>query len=40
MRAQLMVMDRGPEVTGFAGRPVRLLWRDGRGRVRSWVPQL
>ncbi|MFG3398917.1 MULTISPECIES: TnsA-like heteromeric transposase endonuclease subunit [Streptomyces] len=40
MRTQLMVLDRDPDVTGLAGRPVRLLWRDGRGRVRSWVPQL
>ncbi|WP_428837589.1 TnsA-like heteromeric transposase endonuclease subunit [Streptomyces olivaceiscleroticus] len=40
MRAQLMVLDRDPQVVGLAGRPVRLLWRDGRGRVRSWIPQL
>ncbi|MEU3188969.1 TnsA-like heteromeric transposase endonuclease subunit [Streptomyces sp. NPDC006923] len=40
MRTQLTVLDRDPDVTGLAGRPVRLLWRDGRGRVRSWVPQL
>ncbi|MCC9312321.1 TnsA-like heteromeric transposase endonuclease subunit [Kitasatospora sp. RB6PN24] len=40
MRAQLMVLDRDPQVTGLAGRPVRLVWRDGRGMVRSWVPQL
>ncbi len=40
MRIQLMVLDRAPDVTGLAGRPVQLLWRDGRGRVRSWVPQL
>lgn len=40
MRAQLMVLDRDPEVVGLAGRPVRLLWREGRGRVYSWVPQL
>ncbi|MFI9568098.1 TnsA-like heteromeric transposase endonuclease subunit [Streptomyces rishiriensis] len=40
MRTQLMVLDRDPQVTGMAGRPVRLLWRDRRGRVRSWVPQL
>ncbi|ARX80605.1 hypothetical protein SMD44_00003 [Streptomyces alboflavus] len=40
MRAQLMVLDRDPRVVGLAGRPVRLLWRDGRGQVRSWVPQL
>ncbi|MFF7191118.1 hypothetical protein ACFZAR_39310 [Streptomyces sp. NPDC008222] len=37
MRTQLMVLDRDREVTGLAG---RLLWRDRRGRVRSWVPQL
>lgn len=40
MRTQLMVLDRDPHVTGLAGRPVRLLWREKRGRVRSWVPQL
>ncbi|MFB7459214.1 TnsA-like heteromeric transposase endonuclease subunit [Streptomyces sp. NPDC056188] len=40
MRAQLMVLDRDPEVVSLAGRPVRLLWRDTRGQVRSWVPQL
>ncbi|MFF8513596.1 TnsA-like heteromeric transposase endonuclease subunit [Streptomyces sp. NPDC015492] len=40
MRTQLMVLDRDPRVTGLAGRPVQLLWRDPRGRVRSWVPQL
>nr|WP_274562452.1 hypothetical protein [Streptomyces spiramyceticus] len=40
MRAQLMVLDREPEVVGLAGRPARLLWRDARGQVRSWVPQL
>ncbi|MFF9402716.1 TnsA-like heteromeric transposase endonuclease subunit [Streptomyces sp. NPDC014744] len=42
MRAQLMVLDRDPRVLGIAGRPVRVLWRDGRGRgrVRSWVPRL
>ncbi|MEU2065251.1 TnsA-like heteromeric transposase endonuclease subunit [Streptomyces sp. NPDC013455] len=40
MRAQLMVLDRDPDVTGLAGRPVRLLWRDLREQVRSWVPQL
>ncbi|MFF2655419.1 TnsA-like heteromeric transposase endonuclease subunit [Streptomyces sp. NPDC058045] len=40
MRTQLMVLDRDPRVTGLAGRPVRLLWRNPRGQVRSWVPQL
>lgn len=40
MRLQLMVLDRAPEVTALAGRPVRLLWRNPRGQVRSWVPQL
>ncbi len=40
MRTQLMVLDRDPDVTGLAGRPVRLLWRSHQGRVRSWVPQL
>ncbi|MFF9091341.1 TnsA-like heteromeric transposase endonuclease subunit [Streptomyces sp. NPDC014991] len=40
MRLQLMVLDRDRDVTGLAGRPVRLLWRDPRGQVRSWVPQL
>ncbi|WEV23759.1 TnsA-like heteromeric transposase endonuclease subunit [Streptomyces sp. 71268] len=37
MRAQLMVLDRDPDVTG---RPGRLLWRNRRGQVRSWAPQL
>ncbi|WP_237307767.1 TnsA-like heteromeric transposase endonuclease subunit [Streptomyces alboflavus] len=40
VRVQLMVLDRDPQMVGMAGRPVRLLWREGRGRVRSWVPQL
>jgi hypothetical protein len=40
MRTQLMVLDRDPDVTGLSARPVRLLWRDTDGRVRSWVPQL
>jgi hypothetical protein len=40
MRVQLMVLDRDADVTGLAGRPVRLLWRNPRGQVRSWVPQL
>lgn len=40
MRAQLMVLDCDPRVTGLAGRPVRLLWRESRGRVRTWTPQL
>lgn len=40
MRNQLMVLDRDPHVAGLAGRPVRLLWRNSRGLVRSWVPQL
>ncbi|MHC3475543.1 TnsA-like heteromeric transposase endonuclease subunit [Streptomyces sp. 7R007] len=40
MRAQLMVLDRDPEVVGLAGRPVRLMWRNRRGQVRSWTPQL
>jgi hypothetical protein len=40
MRTQLIVLDRDPDVTGLAGRPVRLLWRNPRGQVRSWVPQL
>lgn len=40
MRSQLMVLDRDSEVVGLAGRPVRVVWRDGQGRVRSWVPQL
>ncbi|MFI7394871.1 TnsA-like heteromeric transposase endonuclease subunit [Streptomyces tendae] len=40
MRTQLMVLDRDADVTGLAGRPVRLLWRNHRGQVRSWVPQL
>ncbi|MFH9663454.1 TnsA-like heteromeric transposase endonuclease subunit [Streptomyces sp. NPDC017248] len=41
MLIQLMILDRDPDVTGLAARPVRLLWRDtSDGRVRSWVPQL
>ncbi|MFD7499287.1 hypothetical protein ACFV8T_44830 [Streptomyces sp. NPDC059832] len=32
MRVQLMVLDRDYKVVGLAGRPVRILWRDGRGR--------
>ncbi|MFI6936761.1 TnsA-like heteromeric transposase endonuclease subunit [Streptomyces sp. NPDC050287] len=40
MRIQLMALDRDPDVTALAGRPVRLLWRNPRGQVRSWVPQL
>ena len=40
MRVQLMVLDRDRRVVGMAGRPVRVMWRDGQGRVRSWVPQL
>ncbi|MFI9065614.1 TnsA-like heteromeric transposase endonuclease subunit [Streptomyces sp. NPDC053429] len=40
MRSQLMVLDRDPGVVGLAGRPLRVVWRDGQGRVRSWVPQL
>jgi hypothetical protein len=40
MRTQLMVLDRDPDVTALAGQPVRLLWRNPRGQVRSWVPQL
>ncbi|EFE79550.1 TnsA-like heteromeric transposase endonuclease subunit [Streptomyces filamentosus] len=40
MRTQLMALDRNPDVTGLAARPIRLLWRDTDGRVRSWVPQL
>ncbi|MFF7361558.1 TnsA-like heteromeric transposase endonuclease subunit [Streptomyces sp. NPDC008125] len=40
MRTQLMVLDRDPAVTGLSARPVRLLWREADGQVRSWVPQL
>lgn len=40
MRAQLMVLDCDRDVVGLAGRPVRVLWRTGRGQVRSWTPQL
>ncbi len=41
MLTQLMLLDRDPQVTGLAGRPVRLVWRDeADGRARSWVPQL
>lgn len=39
MRVQLKVLDRDRHVTGPAGRPVRLLWRDPPGQMRSWVPQ-
>ncbi len=35
MRVQLMVLDGDADVTGLAGRPVRLLWRSPRGQVRS-----
>ncbi|MFD7262199.1 TnsA-like heteromeric transposase endonuclease subunit [Streptomyces sp. NPDC059874] len=40
MRAQLMLLDRDPDVVGLAGRPLRLMWHDTQGRVRSWTPQL
>ncbi|MGW0962549.1 TnsA-like heteromeric transposase endonuclease subunit [Streptomyces gelaticus] len=40
MRAQLMLLDRNRQVVGLSGRPVRVVWRDERSRVRSWVPQL
>ncbi|MBT2456748.1 TnsA-like heteromeric transposase endonuclease subunit [Streptomyces sp. ISL-86] len=40
MVMQLMLLDRDPRVVGLAGRPVRMLWRDHKGTVRSWVPQL
>ncbi|NXY99064.1 TnsA-like heteromeric transposase endonuclease subunit [Streptomyces sp. BR123] len=40
MVTQLMLLDRDPAVVGLAGRPVRMLWRDHEGAVRSWVPQL
>ncbi|MGW4985243.1 TnsA-like heteromeric transposase endonuclease subunit [Streptomyces mirabilis] len=40
MRTQLIVLDRDPHVTALAGRPVRLLWHNPRGQVRSWVPQI
>ncbi|MFF4283683.1 hypothetical protein [Streptomyces kronopolitis] len=40
MRAQLMALDPDPHVTGRAGRPARVLWRNHRGQMRSWVPQL
>ncbi|MFE4824672.1 TnsA-like heteromeric transposase endonuclease subunit [Streptomyces sp. NPDC056704] len=40
MRTQLIVLDRDPRVTALAGRPVRLLWHNPRGQVRSWVPQI
>jgi hypothetical protein len=40
MRIQLTALDRDPRVSALAGRPVRLLWRNHRGQVRSWVPQL
>jgi hypothetical protein len=40
MVVQLMLLDRDPRVVAMAGRPVRVLWRDRAGAVRSWVPQL
>ncbi|MFI7142505.1 TnsA-like heteromeric transposase endonuclease subunit [Streptomyces massasporeus] len=40
MRTQLMMLDRDPDVTALAGRPVRLLWHTPRGQDRSWVPQI
>ncbi|WP_108999073.1 TnsA-like heteromeric transposase endonuclease subunit [Streptomyces rishiriensis] len=40
MRTQLIVLDRDPRVTALTGRPVRLLWRNPRGQVRSRVAQL
>jgi hypothetical protein len=40
MLAQVMLLDRDRSVTGLAGRPVRVLWREEDGAVRSWVPQL
>lgn len=29
-----------PTSSALAGRPLRVVWCDGKGRVRSWVPQL
>ena len=40
MLVQVMLLDRDPQVTGLAGRPVRMVWREEGGAVRSWVPQL
>ncbi|WP_306822857.1 TnsA-like heteromeric transposase endonuclease subunit [Streptomyces sp. TLI_146] len=40
MRAQLMLLDRNRRVVGLSARPVRVVWRDERSRVRSWIPQL
>ncbi|MEY9849748.1 hypothetical protein ABH940_006860 [Streptacidiphilus sp. BW17] len=40
MLVQLMLLDRDRSVTGLAGRPVRMVWREEDGSVRSWVPQL
>lgn len=40
MLVQVMLLDRDRSVTGLAGRPVRVLWRDRAGAARSWVPQL
>ncbi|MFJ4674079.1 TnsA-like heteromeric transposase endonuclease subunit [Kitasatospora purpeofusca] len=40
MRLRLMLLDRDPQVVGLSARAVRLVWREGDGRVRSWVPQL
>ncbi|MFE3187096.1 TnsA-like heteromeric transposase endonuclease subunit [Streptomyces violascens] len=40
MRAQLILLDRNRRVVGLSARPVRVVWRDERSRVRSWIPQL
>ncbi|MGW4651511.1 TnsA-like heteromeric transposase endonuclease subunit [Kitasatospora sp. NPDC004289] len=40
MRLRLMLLDRDPQVVGISGRPLRVLWREGGGRVCSWVPQV
>ncbi|MFC8350838.1 TnsA-like heteromeric transposase endonuclease subunit [Streptomyces sp. NPDC057280] len=40
MRAQLMLLDRDRQVVGLSARPVRVVWRDERSRVRSWIPQV
>ncbi|MGW6489341.1 TnsA-like heteromeric transposase endonuclease subunit [Streptomyces sp. NPDC055056] len=41
MCTQLMLLDRDPCVTGLAGRPLRLTWRDPDSRrTLTWTPQL
>ncbi|MDH6130195.1 TnsA-like heteromeric transposase endonuclease subunit [Kitasatospora sp. GP82] len=40
MLTQVMLLDRDPQIIAMAGRPVRVVWREEDGTVRSWVPQL